>query len=90
MQWARMDWVPVFRVFFSSKNVVSIHPSRRFHPPPSQASKEGDRARLEAVALREEKSRVETQANALTRENRVLQDRLNGGQLRDKARERER
>ncbi|CAM9172027.1 unnamed protein product [Ascophyllum nodosum] len=56
-----------------------------------KASKEAEKVRLEAAALREEKARAEARADDLTRENRMLQDRLSDGRLQSRTRgERER
>ncbi|CBJ30654.1 expressed unknown protein [Ectocarpus siliculosus] len=55
-----------------------------------KASREIERARLEAVKLREEKARVEGESQDLARENRMLQDRLSDGKLRSRTRERDR
>eukprot|EP00903_Cladosiphon_okamuranus_P015272 g14113.t1 len=55
-----------------------------------KASREVKRARLEAIELRKEKARVEHESKDLTRENRMLQDRLNDGSFRSRIRERDR
>lgn len=55
---------------------------------PIQASKDAERFRLEAVALREEKSTVEARADELAQENRTLRDRLSDGSLHNRTRER--
>ncbi|CAM9126962.1 unnamed protein product [Ectocarpus fasciculatus] len=55
-----------------------------------KASREIERARLEAVKLRKEKVRVEGESQDLARENRMLQDRLSDGKLRSRTRERDR
>ncbi|CAM9128296.1 unnamed protein product, partial [Hapterophycus canaliculatus] len=55
-----------------------------------KASREIERARLEAIELREDKARVESESKDLARENRILQDRLNDGKLRSRVQERDR
>lgn len=55
-----------------------------------KASREVERARREAVEMREDRARVEGELKDLERENRMLQDRLNAGDLRSRVRERDR
>jgi len=55
-----------------------------------QASREIERARLEAIEMREDKARVESESKDLARENRMLQDRLRDGNFRSRARQRDR
>lgn len=56
----------------------------------TQASREIERARLEAIEMREDKARVESESKDLARENRMLQDRLSDGNFRSRARQRDR
>lgn len=61
-----------------------------FCPHTTQASREVERARLEAVELREDRERLESELKDIARENRMLQDRLSDGNLRSRVRERDR
>lgn len=59
-------------------------------PQTTQVSREVERTRLEAVELREDRARVESELKDIARENRMLQDRLSDGNLRSRVRERDR
>ncbi|CAM9264054.1 unnamed protein product [Scytosiphon promiscuus] len=55
-----------------------------------QALREIEKAQLDAIELREDKERMESESKNLARENRMLQDRLNNGNIRSRVQERDR